>query len=75
MTNDPVKDKLSIYFEPLATAYKEICEKQEKKQKPFFGLRDFYRYYECIKYKTYIHLTVTVSLKCCIGCAKRATCH
>ena len=39
--NDPVKDRLKGYFQPLSEAYKEICAKQERE---FFGLRDFYRY-------------------------------
>ena len=37
--DDPVKIRLEPYFEPLAEAYKGICEKQKKE---FFGLRDFY---------------------------------
>ena len=37
--NDPVKNRLEPYFEPLAEAYKGICENQKKE---FFGLRDFY---------------------------------
>ena len=41
--NDPVKERLEPYFKPLAAAYKEICEEQEKKKRAFFGLRDFYR--------------------------------
>ncbi|XP_019853235.1 PREDICTED: E3 ubiquitin-protein ligase RNF213-like [Amphimedon queenslandica] len=41
-TNDPIKEKLSMYFHPLASAYKDICEEQDQRQKPFFGLRDFY---------------------------------
>ena len=35
---------LNPYFEHLAAAYKEVCEKQSEKKKSFFGLRDFYRY-------------------------------
>lgn len=42
-TNDPVKDRLDPYFQPLARAYKEICEQQTIVGKAFFGLRDFYR--------------------------------
>ena len=42
-TNDPVKDRLEPYFKPLAAAYKEICETQEKDKRAFFGLIDFYR--------------------------------
>ena len=37
--NDPVKNRLEPYFEPLAEVYKRICKKQKKE---FFGLRDFY---------------------------------
>ena len=37
--DDPVKERLETYFEPLAEAYKRICEKQKRE---FFGLRDFY---------------------------------
>ena len=37
--NDPVKEMLEPYFEPLAKAYKKICKKQKRE---FFGLRDFY---------------------------------
>ena len=39
MENDCVKDMLEQHFEPLAEAYKEICENQKRE---FFGLRDFY---------------------------------
>ena len=39
MEDDCVKDMLEQYFEPLAEAYKEICENQKRE---FFGLRDFY---------------------------------
>ena len=42
--NDPVKDRLNPYFKPLAAAYKNICEEQDKRKRAFFGLRDFYRY-------------------------------
>ena len=38
--NDQIRKKLQPYFRPLAEAYQEICEKQERE---FFGLRDFYR--------------------------------
>ena len=38
--NDPVKERLKGYFQPLAQAYKEILKKQKRE---FFGLRDFYR--------------------------------
>ena len=41
--NDPVKERLEVYFKPLAAAYKEICSEQEKEKRAFFGLRDFYR--------------------------------
>ena len=37
--DDLVKNRLEPYFEPLAEAYKGICENQKKE---FFGLRDFY---------------------------------
>ena len=40
--DDPVKDKLDVFFSPLSKAYMEICKKQTRE---FFGLRDFYRYY------------------------------
>ncbi len=40
---DPVKDKLRIYFQPLSQAYIEICRICEKQKRQFFGLRDFYR--------------------------------
>ena len=39
--DDPVKDKLDIFFTPLSKGYMEICKKQKRE---FFGLRDFYRY-------------------------------
>ena len=72
--NDPVKEKLNEFFRPLASAYIKICKKQKEKQKPFFGLRDFYRYYykkvHDIKY-----LVNLVSSKCCIGCVKRVKGH
>lgn len=35
-----IKKILSQYVQPLAKAYKAICNKQERE---FFGLRDFYR--------------------------------
>ena len=38
--NDPVRERLKSYFEPLAEAYQEIVTKQERE---FYGLRDFYR--------------------------------
>ena len=38
--NDPVRERLQDYFDPLSKAYKDICQKQERQ---FFGLRDFYR--------------------------------
>ena len=41
---DEVKNRLKPYFTSLANGYIEICEKQEQKEKAFFGLRDFYRY-------------------------------
>ena len=41
--NDPVRDKLAPFFKPLSTAYKEICDLQERNKRLFFGLRDFYR--------------------------------
>ena len=37
---DPVKQMLEPYFQPLAEAYSLICDKQKRQ---FFGLRDFYR--------------------------------
>ena len=40
--NDQTRKILEKYFKPLAAAYAEICDKQEK-EKEFFGLRDFYR--------------------------------
>lgn len=44
--NDPVRERLEEYFQPLAKSYIEICKKQHRQ---FFGLRDFYRYYKiCI---------------------------
>ena len=39
--NDPIKKMLEVYFKPIASAYTEICDAQ---QRQFFGLRDFYRY-------------------------------
>ena len=39
--NDPVRERLQDYFEPLSKAYREICSNQERQ---FFGLRDFYRW-------------------------------
>ena len=38
--DDPVRDKLDVYLNPLSKAYKEICNLQTRE---FFGLRDFYR--------------------------------
>ena len=38
--DDPVRDKLDVYLNPLSKAYKEICNQQTRE---FFGLRDFYR--------------------------------
>ena len=38
--NDPVREKLQCYLEPLSRAYLEICKKQRRS---YFGLRDFYR--------------------------------
>ena len=38
--DDPVRHELEQYFWPLASAYVDICHKQERQ---FFGLRDFYR--------------------------------
>ena len=40
--DDPVTGRLNPYFQSLAAAYKAICDEQSK---PFFGLRDFYRYH------------------------------
>ena len=42
--NDPVKERLKGYFQPLSEAYKNICTQQKRE---FFGLRDFYRYILC----------------------------
>ena len=42
--NDPVRERLQEYFQPLAKSYMEICRKQYRQ---FFGLRDFYRYPVC----------------------------
>ena len=39
--DDPVRERLQDYFDPLSKAYKDICKRQERQ---FFGLRDFYRY-------------------------------
>jgi hypothetical protein len=39
--NDPVRERLEGYFQPLAKSYVEICKKQRRQ---FFGLRDFYRW-------------------------------
>ena len=39
--NDPVRERLEEYFQPLAKSYVEICKKQKRQ---FFGLRDFYRW-------------------------------
>lgn len=39
--NDPVRERLEEYFQPLAKSYVEICKKQRRQ---FFGLRDFYRW-------------------------------
>ena len=39
--NDPVKERLKGYFQPLSEAYKAICAQQKRE---FFGLRDFYRH-------------------------------
>ena len=39
--DDPVKLDLRRYFKPFANAYIKICKQQTK---PFFGLRDFYRF-------------------------------
>ena len=41
--DDPVKERLDPYFRPLAAAYKNICEEQDRRKRAFFGLRDFYR--------------------------------
>ena len=47
---DPVREMLEDYFDPLSKAYKDICQKQkrpfvgQKKERQFFGLRDFYRF-------------------------------
>lgn len=41
--DDPVRDQLENYFEPLAKAYRMIMAEQAKLQRQFFGLRDFYR--------------------------------
>ena len=41
--DDPVKERLDPYFIPLAAAYKNICEEQDRRKRAFFGLRDFYR--------------------------------
>ena len=38
--NDLVKERLEMYFRPLAAAYKRIYMEQTTN---FFGLRDFYR--------------------------------
>ena len=38
--DDPVKERLERYFEPLANTYKAVYRKQKRE---FFGLRDFYR--------------------------------
>ena len=38
--DDPVRSKLESFFEPLAKAYKSICDLQKRE---FYGLRDFYR--------------------------------
>ena len=41
--DDPVKTRLKQYFKPLSKAYMEICSYQERQERQFFGLRDFYR--------------------------------
>ena len=72
--DDPVKDKLSVCFKPLAAAYKEICVVQERCQKPFFGLRDFYRY-EVYK-ASYVMCTVFyVALNLQVGCSQHTVLH
>ncbi len=42
--NDPIREQLRRYFEPLSEAYMEVCNICEKQKRQFFGLRDFYRY-------------------------------
>ena len=43
-SDDQVCERLKCLFEPLAKAYEQVC-KDQAKDKEFFGLRDFYRYY------------------------------
>ena len=38
--SDSIVNSFKRYFQPLAEAYNNICDKQERQ---FFGLRDFYR--------------------------------
>ena len=38
--NDPIREQLQRYFQPLSHAYMKVCKKQTRQ---FFGLRDFYR--------------------------------
>lgn len=52
--NDPVRERLEEYFQPLAKSYIEICKKQRRQ---FFGLRDFYRCVEhCINFNLQVQL-------------------
>ena len=54
--NDPVRERLEEYFQPLARSYLEICKKQHRQ---FFGLRDFYRY---AKIKSSRHLALAYNI-------------
>ena len=45
--NDPIRERLEGYFDPLSKAYVKVCGKQKKQ---FFGLRDFYRYDDLCTY-------------------------
>ena len=59
--DDPVRERLQDYFDPLSKAYTVICQKQERQ---FFGLRDFYRYIITLFCSRTTHLILTTEIYC-----------
>jgi hypothetical protein len=61
--DDPVRERLEEYFQPLAKSYVEICKKQRRQ---FFGLRDFYRWVIMLFYSCELACIMFFNIHCAV---------